>query len=198
MKNNNCISAAEWVDFFSASGKDFCKEYVELTARIMAHIGQCETCRAFYEKYVQAEAAMDEWVAAEAEEEDSAYLAVASDGFEEESGLLGQILVNLEIKDGSGCFNTDTIETSGDCLRYSFRAQENGSRLVHAGNTGARLCAADGRVIVCLPEYANTFSTVDLISDSGKVLSADFSEDGIAEIPVDADDHYTLQVMIIL
>lgn len=198
MKNNNCITAAEWVDFFSATGKDFCNEFIELSARINAHIGHCEACRTFYENYVRAEDAMEEWIAAKAEEEDSAYLAVASDEYEEDDGVLGQILVNLDMKNGQGCFKTDSLELSGDCLRYSFRSQDNGSRLVHAGNTGSRICAANGKVIVSLPEYCNSCSTIDLISNSSsKVFSAEFSEEGIAEIPVNEDDTYTLQIMIL-
>lgn len=198
MLNNNCITTEEWAKYISASGKELSKDFLELAKRVHAHIGSCSECRALYEAYIRAEDALTDYLnAAESYSEQSAYLAVASDSFEDACEVLGELSISIRVNGEKGRFCLDTLEVSGACERYRFEPQNFGSSLIHAGNANTWMRIEGGNLYLSFPEYGGVQVEADLIADSGEIQSIECAGDGCGQLELSESGSYTLQLTLV-
>ena len=159
----NHIAAPEWRDYFSR--ERMTPERLRLIARVHAHIGGCAECRALHERLSESDDALRQLTSMRPAAEQAAFRAVASDGpavAEPESVL------SIEFEDG--VFLYDTLQLTGDFLRYEFLPAADSPRLADACDPDIYMEIIDGRPHFHFPPFPNIelIPTITTIPTDGR------------------------------
>lgn len=110
---NKHLNATDW-NRLLGNGEDM--EDLE-RVRMLMHIAECSDCKQLYDAGITYKAALRAAAAAAEEEEDQGYAAVAG-ADDTAGGRVGLIMILIERTEGGPRFRSDTLEASGEAMKY--------------------------------------------------------------------------------
>lgn len=181
---NDHITSEEWRAYLA--GGRFTSERLRLMSRVHAHLGRCETCRALHRALTRSSGALKDYVAAEPlEVEPAAYRAVADDAPFAGAEDCGALTIRVDA--ARGRFLYGTLSLRGDCEKYIFLPEADGSRLTDACDPHVWMALEDGRLRLSFP-CPDGVRPEASVSVGEKTVAMDFDDHFRAELPLPEAD----------
>lgn len=192
---NECLTNRDLIEYMTP--QRLTPERLQFLARVHAHMGSCEACRALITDAARFRSLNGdrEFTANRETEADFAYAAVASDQADDD--LAEPDFLSIRAAAGTGAqFLRDSLVLSGDAGKYEFAFSENDAQLTDAFDPACTLQIRDNAIEISLPDNPEHVCFAKLYLADRVIAEAALDTEGRATLKLPDSGVYLLVIAL--
>lgn len=196
---NECLTNQDLIEYMTP--RKMTLERLQFLARVHAHMGSCEACRALitdaarFQELTENRNAHASANRFESSAADFEYEAVASDSIDDE--LDEPDFLSIRVSAGTGAqFLRNSLVQSGDAGKYEFQFSENDALLADAFDENCMLKIRDGAIEIALPDNPERICFAKLYLADRVVAEAVLNTEGRATLKLPDSGVYLLVITL--